>query len=597
MCGLVGGTNPHWNYARAVQAIGHRGPDSQAIKTVDTVTLGFARLAVIDVRDVANQPMASPGGEHWIVFNGEVYGHQMLRKKLEFYGAKFRTESDTEVLLAAYRHWGDSFVDHIDGMFAIAIYDKSERKIKLYRDRPGIKPLYYFWNGAEFAFASELKALVEVLGNSTLDIDSTAAYDFLTYGYVPTPKSLYRNVYKLPPASWLTLDLSTPRLHGPVAYWGLVVSPERQRNISTEEAAQTIRELVDRSVMEQMIADVPIGCFLSGGIDSSILVASAAKQCERVLTFSIGFEDDHHSETQFARELAGKLSTHHHERTLARTAVDGSLERMRDWYDEPFADSSAFPTFLVCQVARETVTVALSGDGGDELFGGYTRYRQFQRLQRLCKRGPETWATFFARRKQLLLRRTFSRKLMTLGHVLTSSPVALYTMLMGGLTREEKRSYARRFEIPDDYDDYWYFRQHWRPELPILTRLQYLDFHTYLPDDILTKVDRVSMANSLEVRVPLLSRRLIEFAFSLPELVRFHNGRPKGLLRNAYRGILPDAVLDRKKRGFSIPLGYHPSQVETLPESILHTAFADLSVDASRHCPIVKQLAARKTAV
>ncbi|QDS91038.1 Asparagine synthetase [glutamine-hydrolyzing] 1 [Rosistilla ulvae] len=579
MCGLVGGTDPRWDYARAVEAIRHRGPDSQAVVTVDEVTLGFARLAVIDIRDVANQPMASPDGKQWIVFNGEIYGHVALRKKLESYGVRFRTTSDTEVLLEAYRHWGESFTEHIDGMFAIAIYDRVNRQIKLFRDRAGIKPLYYYWNGTHFAFASELKAVVELLGQSTLMIDPTAAYDFLTYGYVPTPKSLYQNVFKLPPASRLTLDLPNRRLRGPETYWELVVDLEASTTQSTVDATAKLHQLVDRSVADQMVADVPVGCFLSGGIDSSMVVASATKRCQDFRTFTIGFEESSHSEIAYAKKVAERFDTHHHERTLPKNAVGDSFDQLRAWYDEPFADSSAFPTFLVCRVARETVTVALSGDGGDELFGGYRRYRQFQRLERICKRGPTNWARFFARRKRQWRRRSIPRRLLTFGHVITSSPLAFYTMLLGGLTREEKTRYAQRLEIPEDYDDYWYFRAHWRPSLPLLTRLQCLDFHTYLPDDILTKVDRTSMANSLEVRVPLLSRSLIEYAFSLPEQLRFQGGMPKGILRNAYRGILPTVVIDRKKRGFSIPLGYHPSRVESFVESVFHNVFADLLVD------------------
>jgi asparagine synthase (glutamine-hydrolysing) len=552
VCGFVGGTDPQWNYTAALASIAHRGPDASRLFLDGPVRVGFRRLAIIDLADEANQPMFD--GDTWLVFNGEIYGFQNLRLELERTGHHFRTHSDTEVVLRAYLQWNDAFVEHIDGMFAIVIWDSRQRRLKLWRDRPGIKPLYYYFDGRHFAFASELKAIEKLCGTDRLRTDGTALYDFLSYRYVPAPKTMYRNCYKLPPGHSLTFAPDTASLESPQCYWQLPV-PEAPATLSLEESCEELRALITRSVQEQMVADVPLGFFLSGGVDSSVVVASAAKLGARVSTFSIGFDTDAKSETPYAREVANRFGTDHHERILTQDAARELLPSLKEWFDEPFADESAMPTWLVAKTARENVTVVLTGDGGDEVFGGYRTYPRFARYSRL-----PSWPLFMDNvlctlRKPFNRQRSVHRVLSLIEMSMNRGP-RLWGKIMFGMTEGEKAGYRSELGIPADYDDWWHYREHWRTDLPLRTRLQYLDFHTFMPGLVLTKVDRTSMAVSLEARVPLLARRIIEFSFSLDEKIRFHNNELKGLLKHAYRGILPDHILDRRKKGFGIPRHY-----------------------------------------
>ncbi|MGH8222851.1 MAG: asparagine synthase (glutamine-hydrolyzing) [Woeseiaceae bacterium] len=552
MCGFVGGTDPLWNYSAALASIRHRGPDASRLHLDDAVKVGFRRLSIIDLAEDANQPMFHDGS--WVVFNGEIYGYRELRTDLERLGARFRTQSDTEVLLHAYLHWGDVFIDHIDGMFAIVIWDKRERRLKLWRDRPGIKPLHYFFDGKHFAFASEIKAIEQLCGSAALQHDLSAFYDFLSYRYVPAPKTMYRSCWKLLPGHALVYEPDTATLHEPRSYWRLNVPAEPLRP-AIGESCEELRSLIDRSVREQMIADVPLGFFLSGGIDSSVVVASAAKTGANVSTFSIGFDTDAASETPFAREVAERFGTDHHERILSQSAARELLPSLREWFDEPFADESAMPTWLVSKTARDNVTVVLTGDGGDEVFGGYRTYPRFARYDRLPA-WPPCMDNALAALRRPFHRRGAVHRLLSLIELAMNRGPRLWGKIMLGMSEADKSAYRREFGIPADYDDWWHYRQYWRAELPLRTRLQYVDFHTFMPNLVLTKVDRTSMAVSLEARVPLLARRVIEYMFSLDESVRYHNGELKGLLRQAYRGILPDHILDRRKKGFGIPRHY-----------------------------------------
>jgi asparagine synthase (glutamine-hydrolysing) len=569
----VGGTEPDWNYARALDAIAHRGPDASALVTEGPVRVGFRRLSVIDLDEHANQPMYSPDRRVWLVFNGEIYGFRTLRRTLEQRGHAFGTDSDTEVLLHAYLEWGHDFVEHIDGMFAIALWDARVQKLTLYRDRAGIKPLYYFFDGKRFAFASELKAIEQACGTDALHVDPTALYDFLGYRYVPAPKTLYRECRKLPPAHCIEFDAATRSLGRPRAYWRLEVQAE-PAPVDPADARSELRALIERSVSEQMVADVPLGFFLSGGVDSSVVVATAARLGARVSTFTIGFDSDEASETPYARRVAELFGTDHHERILTQDSAQALLPRLKSWFDEPFADVSAMPTYLVSQAAREHVTVVLTGDGGDEVFGGYRTYPRFERYSRY-PHWPPTLARLATRlRLQCPERSARARALKLLEMAFATGP-ELWARIMAGMPEGEKIAYRDEFEIPADYDDWWHFREHWRPELPVRTRLQVVDFHTFMPGLVLTKVDRTSMAVSLEARVPLLDRRIIEFSFHLPESVRLPHGRPKGLLCAAFEGILPDEILYRRKKGFGIPRYYLRDVSDGLPiqEHVLKRLF------------------------
>ena len=573
MCGFIGGSDTTWRFSEALDSIRHRGPDASGLILDGPIVAGFRRLSIIDLDEAANQPFLADDKRSWIVFNGEIYGYQRLRAQLEKNGHRFRTQSDTEVLLNAYFQWGPNFVDHIDGMYAIAIWDDRDRKLRLYRDRPGIKPLYYYYDGKRFAFASELKALEAAFADEGLVRDETALYDFLGYKYIPAPKTLYRNCFKLPPAHTMSFDPATGKATTPQAYWRLEARANSS-HASADSAAEELRELVNESVSEQMVADVPLGFFLSGGIDSSVVVAAGTQAGAKVSTFSIGFDSDAASETPYARLVAEHFNCRHHEQILTQAEAEGLLPHLKSWFDEPFADDSALPTWLVSRLARQHVTVVLTGDGSDEVFGGYSTYRRYERYA-----GWPSWPAVFDRavvrtRRRLHRRNPMYRVLRTLETGL-SSDIKLWSKIMQGMPPETKTEYRREFGISDDYDDWWHFRNFWREDLPTRTRLQYLDFHTYLPGCILTKVDRTTMAVSLEARVPMLSRRLIEFSFSLPEKLRFANGESKGILKHAYRNILPRDIIERRKKGFGVPRHYLGDLGSGIPfqEHVLRTLY------------------------
>ncbi|MDX1563195.1 MAG: asparagine synthase (glutamine-hydrolyzing), partial [Gammaproteobacteria bacterium] len=514
-------------------------------------------------------------GQTWIVFNGEIYGFRRLRKELEARGHRFRTESDTEVLLEAFLEWGQDFIDHIDGMFAIAIWDQRRQQLHLYRDRPGIKPLYYFYDGTKFAFASELKAIEQLLPSCALVTDPTALYDFLGYRYVPAPKTQYRNCYKMLPGHRLTFSAADRKLGEQQAYWQLPTAVD-ERGWSVDTAAEELKSLIAQSVRDQMIADVPLGFFLSGGLDSSVVVASAALQNADVATFSIGFDSDEASETPYARQVAERFGTKHVEKILTQSEAADLLPRLKSWFDEPFADESALPTYLVSRTAREHVTVVLTGDGGDEVFGGYNTYQRYARYAEWPS-WPQAFDRAAVRLKRRLHRRSALHRVVRVLETGFSSGIELWSKIMVGMPAAAKAEYRTVFGVPDDYDDWWHFRRYWRDDLPLKTRLQYLDFHTFMHGSVLTKVDRTSMAVSLEARVPLLARNVIEFSFSLAEDVRLPNGEAKGLLRHAYRDVLPPAILQRRKKGFGIPQYYFGDLGKGIPlqEHILHRLFLE----------------------
>ncbi|MDE2154349.1 MAG: amidotransferase 1, exosortase A system-associated [Xanthomonadaceae bacterium] len=536
----------------------HRGPDEAGLYLGDGVGLAHRRLSIIDLRH-GRQPMVDEAAGLALIYNGELYNFQSLKAELEALGVVFQSRCDTEVLLRAWQQWGEACLPRLVGMFAFAVWDMREQRVHLARDQIGIKPLYYgFTSAGDLVFASELKGLL-AHPDVQRRLDPQALEDYLALGYVPDPKSIYRGVRKLPPGHWLSwrAEDSEP---APRQYWD--VPFDRTADVAADEAAAQLRSLLDEAVAGQMIADVPVGAFLSGGVDSSAVVASMSRASRQpVRTCSIGFDHGGFDETVYARRVAGHLHTRHFERQVGADDY-ALLDTLAAVYDEPFSDSSALPTYRVCELARTQVTVALSGDGGDENFAGYRRYRL------------HAWESGLRARLPLSLRK---RMFGLLGGIYPKAdwaprPLRAKTTLQA-LARDDveayyhsvsitsaamrQRLYSTRFKRElQGYSALAVFRAHAKraPTDHPLLLAQYLDLKTWLPGDILTKVDRASMAHSLEVRVPLLDHRLVEWASSLPPGLKLKGGTGKYLLKKALEPDIPHEVLHRTKMGFSVPL-------------------------------------------
>ena len=518
----------------------HRGPDWGGEWSGNGIYMGHRRLGIIDLSAAGRQPMVSEGVV--VTVNGEIYNFRPLRAQLEEAGYRFKSGSDSEVILHGFRHWGiDGLAERIDGMYAAVIYDESSRRVFALTDRAGVKPLYYYHDGRILVWGSELKSIVAYPGLSGLEPDPTSLVDFLVYRYIPAPKTLYRNVFKLPPATVLGFETDTGRLTT-TRYWKL---PEEQRDAPHAQLCEEMRDLLSRSVSEQLVSDVPLGILLSGGMDSSSIVAMVSRHVNTPLTFSMGFNEETRDETPFALAMARHAGTRHHSCRQDESGMEGLLPRMEQWFDEPFGDTSAIPTFGLCQFARGHVTVALSGDGGDELFGGYLWYEKYENMR--CHRGLNPLRLL----RHMGRSRWFGRE-MEPGSP-SSDPLWLYARLRGGIGHRRLEQWTTQLGVGTDYDPLWAYRACFDAGLPPRRAARVMDFHTYLPNDILTKLDRVSMAVSLECRPPFLSRALIEFAFALPESFIFLGGRLKGGLRSAMSGVLPERILKRGKQGFGVP--------------------------------------------
>ncbi len=582
MCGIAGIlelTGQPADFAPAARRMAatlrHRGPDDLGVWSDPSagVALGHTRLAVVDLTPSGAQPMHSACGRYTLVFNGEIYNHASLRRDLASLGHRFRGTSDTETLLAAIAEWGmEETLRRSNGMFAVALWDRRAGELHLARDRAGEKPLYFTQAGGVFLFASEPKALLAYPGFSP-EVDRGALALYLRYGYVPAPHSIYRGVSKLPPASRLRVRRGSP-LPPPAAWWSFSEAArrgvERPFAGSTAEALAALEELLLDSVRLRMEADVPLGAFLSGGIDSSTIVALMQSASRRpVRTFTIGFHEASHDEAAHARAVASHLGTGHTELSVTPAEAMGVIPHLPALYDEPFADSSQIPTFLVSSLARRHVTVCLSGDGGDELFGGYNRHYWADSLWRRAGWMPrslrslatrcilavpvERWDAGFAAAAPLLPRRLRQRtpgeKLHKLARALDAgSPGALYLALVSQWRQPESLVLGPTpapESHPSAAEGLGGFAQ----------RMMYLDGVTYLPDDILVKLDRASMGVSLEARAPFLDHRVIEFAWSLPQNMKIHGGQGKWILRRLLHRYVPRDLVERPKMGFAVPIG------------------------------------------
>ena len=584
MCGIAGlvglgetGAGLREQVQRMICQLVHRGPDASGfwVSDEDGIALGHRRLSILDLSDSGAQPMHSASGRYIIVFNGEVYNFRQLKKELLGLGASFRGESDTEVMLAAFEQWGiKAAVRRFSGMFAIAVWDCDRRELVLARDRMGEKPLYYGFVSGMFLFGSELKALRACKGWVPA-INRRALALYLKHNYVPSPRSIYAGIDKLLPGSCVTIRLrhGVPDVGEPETYWTLergledrCVLPPMNQNDAVERLDFLLREVIDA----EMVADVPLGAFLSGGTDSSCVVGIMQSISARpVKTFSIGFHEKQYNEAVFAKAVAEHLGTDHTEFYVTAEEARSVIPKLASVYDEPFSDSSQIPTCILSALTRNEVTVSLSGDGGDELFGGYNRYKWAQRLWNACGWLPVFLRRFLERGITGIAPQTWDRvagmlyKLRGRGRQVSCVGDKLHK-LAGVL------SAASRYEIYDRLVSHWgsahgllLDQEAWpesssavdiQPGMEFVEWMMYQDLQTYLPDDLLVKVDRAAMAVSLETRVPLLDHKIVEFALGLPLEYKIRGGEQKWLLKQVLYRYVPEKLMRRPKMGFGVPI-------------------------------------------
>jgi asparagine synthase (glutamine-hydrolysing) len=571
MCGLTGLWSPHLPEQldigkKMAEVLHHRGPDDTGVwcDELNGLALAHKRLSILDLSMAGHQPMHSPCQRYTVVFNGEIYNHWQLRKELDSasHDIKWRGSSDTETLIAAIAKWGlKKTLQKLNGMFAFAVWDKANRELSLARDRVGEKPLYYGHSGKSFLFGSELKALRQHPDwNGEIDRNVLALY--LRHNYVPAPWSIYTGIFKLPPAHYVTVSESGQHISEVKPYWKL---PEFEKMTgSKEQLADQLDTLIGDAVEMRMLSDVPLGAFLSGGIDSSMVVAQMqARSSQPIKTFSIGFCEDEFNEAVYAEKIARHLGTDHHELYVNSEQALEVIPQLSAIYDEPFSDSSQIPTFLVSKLAKQHVSVSLSGDGGDELFYGYSRYQlatniwgKIQCFPRPIRKGIANLCMSASRDVLIKLNRKirsgyinkWADRLPKIADLIKhETEESFYRHLVSHwkdpdkvvLNANEADSVFARFNSPGES-----FQQ----------KMMHLDMLSYLPDDILTKVDRASMATSLEARVPLLDHRLIEFAWQLPMQYKLNGHQGKYIFREVLKRYIPEQLINRPKMGFGVPI-------------------------------------------
>lgn len=536
----------------ATAVMQHRGPDADGFYFSNDNKIGFAhrRLSILDLSNAANQPMISADGRYCIVFNGEVYNFNELKQQLKDKGASLKTTSDTEVILELFAQQGTASFALLNGMFAFAIHDKQENKIILSRDHVGIKPLFYYVNENNFVFASELKVIKKIMGDRLSVCGRSIPY-FLHLGFIPEPLTIYNNTYKFPSAHYTEIDLNAGSISiSPKSFWRLA-NKISEDVISDESIAKNqLNDLLYDSVKKQLISDVPIGTFLSGGIDSSLVTAIAAKVSgsDKIKSFSIAIDDGKYNESKFAKQVAAHLKTDHHEFAVKEKEVMELVDKLIPAYDEPFADSSAFPTMMVSRLARKHVTVALSGDGGDELFHGYGMYQWATRLSKPLAAIAKT--SLYAASKLMgnkyqragnLYDYDESKNITT--HIFSQEQYYFKENELAALLTNSSFDFTSINEQPQ-----------LNRKLSAAERQSFWDFNHYLKDDLLVKVDRASMQYSLESRVPLLDYRLVEFAYNISPALKIKDGVMKYLLKEVLYTHVPKEIFDRPKWGFAIPL-------------------------------------------
>ena len=552
MCGISGFLTKKYNsehLQKMTDTLSHRGPDADGIFFDENagIGLGHRRLSILDLSSNANQPYHSNCCRYVMVYNGEVYNYESIANELKNEtGFNKKTDSDTEIILEAFVYWGDNFVNKLNGMFALAIWDKHNNELKLFRDRIGIKPLYYYWVDNVFAFSSELKALTQLITKSKLTVNRNSIYDILHLGYTPQNSTLFNEINKVPSGSLLKVnntEISTTQ------FWGLNKQIKKETIKDESIAKKGLETKLKSAVEKRMISDVPLGTFLSGGIDSSLVTALAQNiSKEPINTFSIGFKDDKLDESRYAKKIAQELGTNHHEFLLTERDALEQVDNLLSIYDEPFGDSSSIPTLLVSKMAKKHVSVALSGDGGDEQFLGYGMYNWAQRMNNpiiynlrkpiyntlnligdnRIKRGA---LVINALSKQTLKSHIFSQEQ---GFFSEQEINKLLVTPTKGTILQENWTLNRSLNPMEDQ--------------------ALFDLHYYLKEDLLVKVDRASMHHSLEVRVPLLDHEVVSYTLNIDAQLKYKNGTSKYLLKQVLYDYLPEKLFDRPKKGFSIPL-------------------------------------------
>ncbi|MDQ3051267.1 MAG: asparagine synthase (glutamine-hydrolyzing) [Bacteroidota bacterium] len=574
MCGIAGfyslkGLFRKDQIGPMTDSVRHRGPDAEGEFFDSVCGLGHRRLSIIDLSERGSQPMFSSDKRYVIVYNGEVYNYNEIGAKLgmsqgDRKTVKLKSSSDTEVILEAFAANGPTFVHELNGMFAFAIYDTLNQELYIYRDRMGIKPLYFYWDGVNFAFASELKALKK-LDQLSFEIDNEAINKFLHLGYVPAPLSIYKNIFKLKSGSWLKINKDGLEI---MKYWNLTSKISNHVITETDQAMVKLSDLLISSVQYQLKSDVPFGVFLSGGIDSSLVTAQAVMLSSvKVNTFSIGFEENSHNESEYAKAVARYLGTSHHEFIISYKDALNLIDSITDTYDEPFSDSSCIPTMLVSKLAREYVTVTLSGEGGDELFLGYGAYKWAHYLNQpavkaLRKPAAALFSKMSSRYQRVGRLLNYDQNANVMSHIFSQEQYLFSESEVHQLLNPEFRS---KMKEPSGnlFDSVLRStnKKYAPGQISVSERkmkaieLQAIyDLENYLQDDLLTKVDRASMKYSLETRVPYLDHRMVEFALNISPDLKYHNGTFKYILKKVLYQYVPKQFFDRPKQGFAIPL-------------------------------------------
>jgi len=581
MCGITGkiysdrSRNIDANELKqAADIIYHRGPDDEGYYINKNVGLGFRRLSIIDLSN-GHQPLSNENDSIWIVFNGEIYNYQELRESLIGKGHRFKTMTDTETLVHLYEEYGTGCLKFLRGMFAFAIWDNNKQELFCARDRSGIKPFYYYADDEKFIFGSEIKSITSSPGIDTT-LSNDALNSFFAFGYITSDLSIYSNIKKLQPAHYLLLSLKDKPVIEIRKYWEINFEPDHSK--TEEHWVEQIEETLSEAVKLHMLADVPVGAFLSGGIDSSAVVAMMAKNITAPIhTFSIGFQEEKFCELKYAREVAKKYGCIHHEQIVEPESIS-LLPKLIGAFDEPFADSSAIPTYYVSKFAREHLKVVLSGDGGDEFFAGYNIYTYLKKIYKTSSSFPSFNKLLWGNINKLIpgnfpgkgLTHMLSQNREHLGAHLCIWPIDKRKKLMG------RSSTFKHSNTPE------LFKQGLLDKgkgNDFISNLQYLDIQTYMTDDVLTKVDRASKLNSLEVRVPLLDHKFIELSFKIPSNLKLKGSEQKYILRRSMKIHLPDSILNRPKVGFSIPLSLWFK--EELKEYIHDTLLSDNSLSSN----------------